>query len=214
MSVDAQLSDRLSAAASAVERPSFGKGNLAWGRAFRAVVFALQKSGTDGVAATKLRTVATREESNFSWTWAETVLPFLPGVRREQGGRWVYDAAERDPPDPPENPAVPSDERIADLVVASDFPGDGTRPAKHRNNVREAYRTLIEQGTATRDDLRADAYVSNYDNPEQGHFVDREQWWRHCGRPALADLPGVVPPNAPGGEWTFVGVERGVNADE
>lgn len=108
----------------------------------------------------------------------------------------MYDAdpAERDPPDPPENPTVPSDELIADLVVASDFPGDRTRPPKHRNNVREAYRTLIEQGMATRDDLQADATVSNYDYPEQGHFVHREQWWRHCGRPALADLSGVHPP--------------------
>lgn len=213
--VDAKLSDRLSAAASAVERPPDGRGSLAFGRAIRAVLFALQKAGSDGVAATKLQTIGTREEPDFSMAWLKAVLPWIPGVHHEGGGLWVYDPedAARDPPDPPENPTVPSDEQIADLVVASDFPGDGTRPAKHRTAVRKAYRTLTEQRTATRDDLRADAYVSNYDNPEQGHFVDREQWWCRLGRPALADLPGVHPPAIPGGEWVFTGVEPGVNAD-
>jgi hypothetical protein len=216
MSIDAQLSDRLSAAASAVERPSLGKGNLAWGRAFRAIVFTLQKAGTGGVPATKLRTVATREESGFSWTWAKTVLPWLPGIRHEGGGMWVYDAddAERNPPTVPENPSAPSGERIEDLVVASDFPGEGTRPAKHRTAVRKAYSHLIQNVTATCDDLRADAYVSGVDQPEQGHFTDREQWWRHVGRPALANLPGVRPPVIPGDEWVFVGIEPRGEADE
>jgi len=121
----------------------------------------------------------------------------------------VFDPADadREQPDPPEDPPAPSDNRIADMVEASDFPGTGTTPATHRNAVREAYSHLVRHRTAIRDDLRQ--YVtlrSTYDKPEQGYFLNERQWWRHVGRPALADLPGVVPSNAPGGEWTFVGV--------
>jgi hypothetical protein len=179
---------------SAVEFPSKAKGAVGWHRAFRAVLTRIREEGRNGVATTTLQTVANGEEPRFEWSWAD---------------------AHREQPTVPDDVDAPSDERIADMVEASDFPGDGTTPAQHRTAVREAYSHLVRHGKATRDDLRQ--YVnlrSNYDKPEQGYFLSRAQWWRYVGRPALADLPGVVPPNAPGGEWTFVGVEPGVNADE
>jgi hypothetical protein len=203
-------------AVSAVEFPAKAKGSLGWRRAFRAVLTRIHEQGRDGAAAKNLRTVANREEPRFEWSWAETVLPWLPGVSEERRGRWVFDPgdADREQPDPPEDTDAPSDERIADMVTASDFPGSGTTPATLRNGVQEAYSHLVQHGTATRDDLRQ--YVElrgTYDKPEEGYFVDEQQWWHRCGRPALADLPGVRPPAIPGGEWVFVGVEPGVNAD-
>ena len=197
-------------AVSAVEFPSKAKGAVGWHRAFRAVLTRIREEGRNGVATTTLQTVANSEESLFEWGWCETVLSWLPGVQYERGGVWKFDPADvhREEPTAPDDVDAPSDERIADMVEASDFPGDGTTPAQHRTAVREAYSHLVCHGTATRDDLRQ--YVnlrSNYDKPEQGYFLSRAQWWRYVGRPALADLPGVVPPNTPGGEWTFVGVE-------
>jgi hypothetical protein len=204
-------------AVSAVEFPAKAKGSLGWRRAFRAVLTRIHEQGRDGAAAKNLRTVANREEPQFEWDWCETVLPWLPGVSEEKQGTWVFNPtdADREQPNPPEDPDAPSDERIADMVTASDFPGSGTTPAVHRNGVQEAYSHLVRHGTADRDDLRQ--YVelrSNYDKPQQGYFVDKKQWWQRCGRPALADLPGVRPPAIPGGEWVFVGVEPGVNADK
>jgi hypothetical protein len=191
--VDAKLHDRLSAAASAVETPSAGK--TSYDTAVRKAVWAIQQAGEDGVSASKIRTIAKGEDPLLDMDWLKTVLPWFPGIYEERAGVWCFSRtdAERDPPAVPDDPRRPTDEQVNQWVQASDFPGGGTRPAKHRTAVREAYRTLVEQGTATRDDLRADANVSNYDNPEQGHFVDREQWWRHCGRPALADLPDEHP---------------------
>lgn len=197
-------------AVSTVEFPSKAKGSVSWRRAFRAILTQIREQGTSGAAAKNLRTIATREEPRFEWDWCETVLPWLPGVRHEDGGRWVFDPADADREQPTvlDDVDAPSDERIADMAEASDFPGDGTTPAQHRNAVQDAYRHLTEHGTATRGDLRQ--YVelrSNYDKPEQGYFLNERQWWRYVGRPALSDLPGVVPPTEPGGPWTFVGVE-------
>ncbi|MDL0144917.1 MULTISPECIES: hypothetical protein [Halobacterium] len=217
VSEDADTKAWVQDAVSAVEFPSKAKGSLGWHTAFRAILTRLREDGRNGVATTTLQTVANSEEPRFEWGWCETVLPWAPGVQYERGGVWKFDPAdtEREQPTAPDDVDAPSDERIADMVEASDFPGDGTTPARHRNAVREAYSHLIRHGTATRDDLRQ--YVelrSTYDKPEQGYFLNERQWWRHVGRPALADLPGVVTPNAPGGEWTFVGVEPRVNADE
>jgi hypothetical protein len=217
VSEDADAKAWVQEAVSAVEFPSKAKGAVGWHRAFRAVLSRIRDEGRNGVAATTLRTVANREEPRFEWTWAETVLPWVPGVRYEDGGLWKFDPtdADREQPTVPDDVDAPSDERIADMVTAADFPGEGTTPAQHRTAVREAYSHLVRHKKATRDDLRQ--YVnlrSNYDKPEQGYFLNECQWWRYVGRPALADLPGVVPPNAPGGEWTFVGVESRGEGDE
>jgi len=124
-------------ASSAVEFPAKAKGAIGWYNAFRAVLSRIRDDGRNGVAATTLRTVANREEPRFEWTWAETVLPWVPGVYEERPGRWCFDPADvdREQPDPPEDPPAPSDDRIADMVEASDFPGTGTTPATHRNAV-------------------------------------------------------------------------------
>jgi hypothetical protein len=83
-------------AVSAVEFPAKAKGSLGWRRAFRAVLTRIHEQGTDVAAGKNLRTVANREEPWFEWTWAETVLPWLPGVSKERAGRWVLDHADAD----------------------------------------------------------------------------------------------------------------------
>jgi hypothetical protein len=93
----------------------------------------------------------------------------------------------------PTTHAAPLTNKVNQWFQASDFTDEGTRPAKQRTAVKEAYRMLVEQGTSTRDDIRAAASVSGAAQPEQDHYPTREQWWQQCGRPALASLPGVEP---------------------
>jgi len=47
------------------------------------------------------------------------------------------------------------------------------------------------------------------DNPEQGYYSSRRQWWVLWGQPALLSLPDVRPPVIPGEKWVYVGVESG-----
>ncbi|MDQ2072263.1 hypothetical protein ACODNH_18520 [Haloarcula sp. NS06] len=93
---DADVNAWVQDAVSAVEFPAKAKGSLAWRRAFRAVLTHIREQGTSGAAGKNLRTVANREEPRFEWTWAETVLPWLPGVQYERGGLWKFDPADAD----------------------------------------------------------------------------------------------------------------------
>ena len=82
--VDAKLHDRLSAATTAVEKPSAGKTSYA--TAVRKAVWAIQQAGEDGVSASKIRTIAKGEDPLLDMDWLKTVLPWFPGIYEERAG--------------------------------------------------------------------------------------------------------------------------------
>ena len=138
----------------------------------------------------------------------------MPGVVPPSGvgDPWRFDADRvelpDDDPDVPEPERTLSREEVEDAVDDLDLPG--RTPAmrvKHRNALRDMVLLLQEHGLATREELRDVYDPSNHDEPQQGLYADREQWWREVGDPNLRTLPGVEAPDAAGDCWRFVGVE-------
>jgi len=91
-----------------------------------------------------------------------------------------------------------------------ELPGHGYEMAatrmEHRNALRDMVLLLQEHGLATREELRECYDPTGHNEPQQGLYADRQQWWREVGEPNLRVLPGVEAPDAAGDCWRFVGV--------
>lgn len=136
----------------------------------------------------------------------------LPGIGggSGSGGTWRYDEAGRDWPDSPEETASLSEEALDEILKTADVPGRSAQETgRSRFPLRKMYRHLEEHGSASSDELKS-YYDSNhvYNNPEQGLFLDENDWFREVGRPVLTELPGVAPPRKIGDEWRFIGVSE------
>ncbi|QSG11685.1 putative transcriptional regulator, contains HTH domain [Halapricum desulfuricans] len=104
---------------------------------------------------------------------------------------WV--PIEEQPDDGPEGP------RIEELVTQVDLPGTGTTLETRQQALVAAYQYLREHPEAKKSDFLTDVY------PEHpAEFETAEGWWNAL-QPALAELPGVDPPEERGHIWHFLG---------
>lgn len=85
------------------------------------------------------------------------------------------------------------------LIEDVDLPGTGKTLEARRNALQAAYDYLQEYPEAKKSDFLQDVY------PEHpAEFETAEGWWNAI-QPALADLPGVDPPEERGHIWHFLG---------
>jgi len=85
------------------------------------------------------------------------------------------------------------------LIEDVDLPGTGKTLEARRNALLAAYEYLQEYPEAKKSDFLQNVY------PEHpAEFETAEGWWNAL-QPALADLPGVDPPEERGHIWHFLG---------
>lgn len=87
------------------------------------------------------------------------------------------------------------DQRIEEM----DLPGTGQTLENRRDALRAAYRYLQENPQAKKSDFLQEVFP---DNPAE--YETAEGWWNTI-QPALAQLPGVDPPEERGHIWHYLG---------
>ena len=85
------------------------------------------------------------------------------------------------------------------LIEDVDLPGTGKTLEARRDALQAAYDYLQEYPEAKKSDFLQDVYP---DHPAE--FETAEGWWNAI-QPALAELPGVDPPEERGHIWHFLG---------
>lgn len=101
----------------------------------------------------------------------------------------------------------PDDERADETVTPErrrliedvDLPGTGKTLEARRDALLAAYEYLQDYPEAKKSDFLQDVYPEN-----PAEFETAEGWWNAL-QPALADLPGVDPPEERGHIWHFLG---------
>jgi len=88
---------------------------------------------------------------------------------------------------------------IAELVTQVDLPGTGTTLEARQQALVAAYEYLRAHPEAKKSDFLTDVYP---DHPAE--FKTAGGWWNAL-QPALAELPGVDPPEERGHIWHFLG---------
>lgn len=96
----------------------------------------------------------------------------------------------------PENPTEPSPETLVDDV---DLPGTGKTLKSRKHALIAAYAYLQEHPEAKKSDFLQDVFPEN-----PAEYETAEGWWNAI-QPALAELPGVDPPEERGHIWHFLG---------
>ena len=89
--------------------------------------------------------------------------------------------------------------QIAELVTEVDLPGTGTTLEARQEALVAAYEYLREHPEVKKSDFLADVYPDH-----RAEFQTAEGWWNAL-QPALAELPGVDPPEERGHIWHFLG---------
>jgi hypothetical protein len=84
-------------------------------------------------------------------------------------------------------------------VEGLDLPGTGKTLEARRRALLAAYEYLQEHPEAKKSDFLQDVFP---DNPAE--YETAEGWWNAI-QPALAELPGVDPPEERGHIWHFMG---------
>ena len=129
------------------------------------------------------------------------------------GDPWRFDANRVEiPNDDPDAPDLGTNQKLTEAEVGDavndlDLPGrTPITKSKHVVALRDMVLLLQEHGLATREELRECYDPTAHNEPQQGMYADRQEWWREVGRPNLQALPGVEAPDAAGGTWRFIGV--------
>jgi hypothetical protein len=156
-------------------------------------------------------------DTPLAW-WRDGCKPYLrqlPGVVPPSGtgNPWRFDSDRVElPDDEPDAPDISPDRKLTEAEVGDavndlDLPGrTPITKAKHCAALRNMVLLLQEHGLATREELRECYDPTAHNEPQQGMYADREQWWREVGEPNLRAMPGVEAPDAAGDCWRFVGV--------
>ena len=88
---------------------------------------------------------------------------------------------------------------IEQLVTEVDLPGTGKTLASRQEALLAAYEYLRDHPEAKKSDFLQDVFPEN-----PAEYETAEGWWNAI-QPALADLPGVNPPEERGHIWHFMG---------
>lgn len=172
-------------------------------------------------------------ESRNEW-WnviGDQYFRLLPNIvpPDERGGVWRFDDDGQERPAVPDDYVAPSDERVAEALREFETPRDQPVTAKSKIQIQRLYEHLKEHGSATADELKelyepADvdrpsrttavgdrvlevSGTSPGNRPELDQYVDAGAWFLEIGRPALAQLPGIDPPQVAGQPFRFIGVD-------
>ncbi|MFC7020320.1 MULTISPECIES: ArsR family transcriptional regulator [Haloarcula] len=116
---------------------------------------------------------------------------------RKVGSRsrvWWEPIHER--PDERPTEASPTPEQLVEEV---DLPGTGTTLKARQEALLAAYEYLREHPEAKKSDFLQDVFPEN-----PAEYETAEGWWNAI-QPALAELPGVNPPEERGHIWHFLG---------
>ena len=150
--------------------------------------------------------------------WRDACKPYLrqlPGVVPSSGvgDPWRFDPDRVEVPDDEPDAPDPGPDRklteaeVEDAVDDLDLPGrTPITKAKHRTALRDMVLLLQEHGLATREELWECYNPTAHNEPQQGMYADRQEWWREVGEPNLRAMPGVEAPDGAGGAWRFIGV--------
>lgn len=93
----------------------------------------------------------------------------------------------------------PIGSEIEQRVTEVDLPGTGKTLASRQEALLAAYEYLREHPEAKKSDFLQDVFPEN-----PAEYETAEGWWNAI-QPALADLPGVNPPEERGHVWHFMG---------
>ena len=118
---------------------------------------------------------------------------------------WRYVETTQERPTVPEEPTVLPDEYLKE-AVDDIAPDEGQTPTS-KIQLRKLYHHLVENETATSEELKALYETSRHDQPEYGSYEYASDWFREVGRECLAQLPGIDPPRIAGDDWRHVGVD-------
>lgn len=138
-------------------------------------------------------------------------LPRLPGVRDIGGRTWVFDptAAERPPFNPGKTLRKPSEEEADANLREFDFPGRIPEDSiSNYNDVRAIYEEIREKRRLTRGGVYDHHEPATVRRPADGLFDETDSWYALMVRPALEQLPDLLPPAMPAGEWRYLGLKN------
>ena len=93
----------------------------------------------------------------------------------------------------------PAGSEIEQLIAEVDLPGTGKTLVSRQEALLAAYEYLKEHPEAKKSDFLQDVFPEN-----PAEYETAEGWWNAI-QPALADLPGVNPPEERGHIWHFMG---------
>ena len=92
-----------------------------------------------------------------------------------------------------------ADESLRTLVESVDLPGTGKTLKARQRALIASYEYLQEHPEAKKSDFLQDVFPEN-----PAEYETAEGWWNAI-QPALAELPGVDPPEERGHIWHFLG---------
>ena len=125
--------------------------------------------------------------------------------RDSDSDTWRYVEQEHERPDVPADPTHLPDEYLDEAL--RDVAPDERQTPRSQIQLRKLYRYLVENETATSEDLKALYDTSRHDQHATGQYKMAGDWFREVGRDCLTRLPGIDAPRTAGNEWRYIGVD-------